>query len=79
MEKILPSLSGSIKYPESVLSFNLEEWETRRQARNKSPGSVLSFNLEEWETSTRTDVCFTAEVTSTLEDSLDFLKNNRNI
>ena len=28
MEKILPSVSGSIKSPESVLTFNLQEWET---------------------------------------------------
>ena len=77
MEKILPSVSGSIKSPESVLTFNLEEWETRRQARDKSPESVLTFNLQEWETSTRTDVCFTDENASTLGDSLHFLSNNR--
>ena len=50
MEKILPSVSGSIESPESVLTFNLQEWKTRRQARDKSPESVLTFNLKEWET-----------------------------
>ena len=63
-ERILPipSLSGSISYPESCLSFNLENWETSTKRHLPIPSlsgsisypeSCLSFNLENWETSTK--------------------------